>query len=74
MANNKTSPRKVPHMATSTPAGQKSTEDTLLESFGELIDSAAEKMSDKEFKKAEKRSNEILDRALAQPKRRRETA
>jgi hypothetical protein len=61
-------------MATSTPAGQKSTEDTLLESFGELIDSAAEKMSDKEFKKAEKRSNEILDRALAQPKRRRETA
>lgn len=61
-------------MATSSPERGKSAEDTLLESFGELIDSAAEKMSDKEFKKAEKKSNEVLDRALAPPKRRRETA
>jgi hypothetical protein len=45
-----------------------------LESFGMLIDSAAENMSDKEFKKAEKKSSESLARALARPKRRRETA
>ena len=61
-------------MATSSPVKGKSAEDTLLESFGELIDSAAQKMSDKEFKKAEKKSNELLDRALERPKRRRETA
>lgn len=61
-------------MATSSPVKGKSAEDALLESFGELIDSAAEKMTDKEFKKAEKKSNEHLDRALANPKRRRETA
>ena len=61
-------------MATSRSVPKKSAEDILLESFGELIDSAAEKMSDKEFKKAEKKSNEILARALARPKRRRETA
>jgi hypothetical protein len=36
-----------------------------LENFGELIDSAAEKMTDEEFKKAEKKSNESLARALA---------
>lgn len=74
MANGKTPPKKGPHMATSTPVRKKSAEDVLLESFGELIDSAAEKMSDKEFKKAEKKSSEILARALARPKRRRETA
>lgn len=74
MANGKTLSKKGPRMATSSPARKKSAEDILLESFGELIDSAAEKMSDKEFKKAEKKSNEILARALARPKRRRETA
>jgi hypothetical protein len=61
-------------MKTSSPVGRKSAEDTLLENFGELIDSAAGKMSDEEFKRAEKKSNEILDRALAAPKQRRETA
>jgi hypothetical protein len=61
-------------MATSRPAQKQSAEDVLLESFGELIDSAAKTMSDKEFKKAEKKSSEILARALARPKRRRETA
>jgi hypothetical protein len=60
-------------MATSRPAQKQSAEDVLLESFGELIDSAAKTMSDKEFKKAEKKSSEILARALARPKRR-ETA
>jgi hypothetical protein len=61
-------------MATSRPAPKKSAGDILLESFGELIDSAAKKMSDEDFKKAEKKSNESLARALARPKRRRETA
>jgi hypothetical protein len=55
-------------MATSRPAPKKPAEDALLESFGELIDSAADKMSDEEFKKAEKKSNESLARALARPK------
>jgi hypothetical protein len=66
--------RKGPRMATSRPTAKKSAEDILLESFGKLIDSAAENMSDKEFKKAEKKSSESLARALARPKRRRETA
>ncbi len=60
-------------MATSRPAQKQSAEDVLLESFGELVDSADKTMSDKEFKKAEKKSSEILARALARPKRR-ETA
>ena len=61
-------------MATSRPASKKSAEDLLLENFGELIDSASETMSDEEFKQAEKKSSESLARALAPPKRRRETA
>ena len=65
---------KGPQMATSSPSRKRSAEDTLLDSFGELIDSAAEKMSDSEFKNAEKKSSESLARALAPPKRRRETA
>jgi len=74
MPKGRTLPKKGPHMATSSPVRKKSAEDVLLESFGELIESAAEKMTDREFKKAEKKSNEILARALARPKRRRETA
>ena len=66
--------RKGPRMATSRPTAKKSAEDTLLESFGELIDSAAKTMSDKEFKRAEKKSTESLARALARRKPRRETA
>jgi hypothetical protein len=72
--NDKACPRKGPRMATSRPAPKKSAEDTLLESFGELIDSAAKTMSDKEFKRAEKKSTESLARALARRKPRRETA
>jgi len=74
MRNDQLSPGRGHRMATSRPATKKSAEDILLNSFGELIDSAAEKMSDKEFKKAEKKSSESLARALARPKRRRETA
>jgi hypothetical protein len=61
-------------MATSRPESKKSAEDLLLESFGEIIDSAAKTMNDEEFKRAEKKSSESLARALARPKRRRETA
>lgn len=61
-------------MASSVPAHKKSAEDDLLDSFAEIIDNAAEKMSDKEFKAAENKSNEILDRAIAAHSRRRGTA
>lgn len=63
-----------PGMPTKNPARVKSAEEKLLESVGELIDSAAETMTAEEFRLAAKRSNEILDRALARPKQRRETA
>jgi hypothetical protein len=66
--------RKGPQMATTSPSRKRSAEDTLLDSFGELIDSAAGKMTDEDFKNAEKKSSESLARALAPPKRRRETA
>lgn len=61
-------------MATVPTRKQKSAEDELLDSFGELIDSAAEKMTDEEFRKTAKRSSETLDRAIAAHSRRRGTA
>ena len=66
--------KKGPGMSTRNPERAKSAEEKLLESVGELIDSAAETMTAKEFRLAAKRSNEILDGALARPKQRRETA
>jgi hypothetical protein len=66
--------KKGPGISTENPAETKSAEEKLLESVGELIDSAAETMTAEEFRLAAKRSNEILDRALARPKQRRETA
>lgn len=48
--------------------------DELLDSFTEIIDSGAEKMSPRELRESEKRFNEILDRAIAARKQRRETA
>jgi len=74
MANKSVPPKKGPHMATTLPARRKSAEDELLDSFAELIDSAAEKMTEKEFKKAAKNSNAALDRALTPRKRPSETA
>jgi hypothetical protein len=53
---------------------QKSAMDELLDSFGEVIDSGAEKMNPSELHESEKRFNEIVDRAVASRKRRRETA
>ena len=61
-------------MATVPTRKQKSAEDELLDSFGELIDSAAEKMTSEEFRKTTKKSNETLDRAIAAHSRRRGTA
>ena len=61
-------------MATSKSLPQKSAEDELLDSFGNLIDEAAEKMTDKEFEEAAKKSSATLDRAIASHSRRRGTA
>ncbi len=61
-------------MATTRPESQGSAEDELLESFGDLIDEAAEKMTDEQFAKAAKKSSATLDRAIASHSRRRGTA
>ena len=61
-------------MATSKPVSRKSAEDELLESFGDLIDEAAEKMTNKEFNEVAKKSTSTLDRAIAAHSRRRGTA
>lgn len=53
---------------------QKPAKDALLESVDRAIDSAAENMSRKEFKKAAKEFNEVLDRAVSSHRRNRETA
>jgi hypothetical protein len=63
---------KKPHMSVT--SRKKSAEDELLESFGQLIDEAAERMTPEEFRKTAKESNEILDRAIAAHSRRRGTA
>ena len=60
-------------MATSS-TKQKSAMDELLDSFGEVIDSGAEKMNSEQLRKSEKKFTEIVDRVAASRKRRRETA
>lgn len=65
--------KKEAHMATS-PAKQKSAMDTLLESMDELVDSAAERITPDELRKARKEINDVVDRAVVAHKRRRETA
>jgi hypothetical protein len=67
-------PRKGPKMATSAPVRRKTAEDELLEGFGQLIDSASEKLSHKEFMKAAKRANNALDQAIDAHSRQRDTA
>jgi hypothetical protein len=52
-------------MATSKPFPNKSAEDELLESVGDLIDEAAARMTDKEFEEAVAKSSATLDRAIA---------
>jgi hypothetical protein len=65
--------KKGPGTATSS-TKQKSAMDELLDSFGEVIDSGAEKMNPRELIESEKKFNEIVDRVAAARKRRRETA
>jgi hypothetical protein len=74
MSNTNLPPRKGPEMATVPARKEKSAEDELLDGFGKLIDEAAEKMTDEEFSKTAKKSNETLDRAIAVHSRRRGTA
>jgi hypothetical protein len=59
---------------TTTPVRHKSAEDELLESFGELIDSAAKTMPHDEFMKATEKAKKTLDQAIAAHSRRRGTA
>lgn len=61
-------------MATVPTRQKKSAEDELLESFGEVIDDAAEKMTHDEFMKKAQKANETLDRAIVAHSRRRGTA
>lgn len=61
-------------MATVPARKQKSAEDELLDSFGKLIDEAADRMSDEEFNKVAKKATATLDRAIADHSRRRGTA
>ena len=61
-------------MATAPTHKQKSAEDELLDSFGKLIDEAAEKMTHEEFTKTAEKSRQTLDRAIAAHSRRRGTA
>jgi hypothetical protein len=74
MASNHLPPKKGPDMATAPTHKQKSAEDELLDSFGKLIDEAAEKATHKEFMKRAKKATETLDRAIASHSRRRGTA
>jgi hypothetical protein len=74
MANN-LPPKKGPHMATSrVPVRHESAEDELLESFGELIDSAAKRMPHDEFMKLAEKAKKTLDQAIAAHSQRRGTA
>jgi hypothetical protein len=67
-------PRKKRDMATLPKHSTKKAEDELLDSFSELIDEAAEKMSHEEFMKRAEKATETLDRAIAAHSRRRGTA
>jgi hypothetical protein len=55
-------------------AKQESAMESLLETFGEVIDAGARDMNEAELKGSEKRFNDVVDRAAAARKPRRETA
>jgi hypothetical protein len=67
-----TNRKKESNMATS-PLKRKSAMDALLESMDELAVSATKRMSTNEVRKARKKINDLVDRAVAR-KPRRETA
>ena len=56
------------------PADDKSAMGSLLETFGEIIDSGSEKMNEAELQESEKKFNAAVDRAVAARKPPRETA
>jgi hypothetical protein len=56
------------------PVRHKSAEAELLESFGDMIDSASEKMPHDEFMKTAKKAKKTLDQAIDAHSRRRGTA
>lgn len=60
-------------MPTSTPSKKQTVEDELLESFGELIDSASATMPHKQFMKTAKKTKSTLDHAIAAHSRPRDT-
>ena len=55
-------------------AKQKSAMDSLLETFGQVIDSGARNKNESELKESEKKFNDVVDRAVGARKPRRETA
>jgi hypothetical protein len=67
-----TNHKKECNMATS-PAKEKNAMKSLLDCLDEVIDKGAEKMDAEQLRKSEKRFNDVVDRAVAN-KRRRETA
>jgi hypothetical protein len=74
MVRKKFSARNGATMAAKKKVEKKSATDSLLEGIDELIDSAAETMTVRQFKKAEKDFNAVVDRAVAARSRKRETA
>jgi hypothetical protein len=60
-------------MAKSAPK-TKSAMETLVDSFSDLVAEAKEHMSDEEFRQAERKFDEIINRVRASRGRRRETA
>lgn len=74
MANKHLPPKKGPNMATVPARSKKSAEEELLDSFGKMIDEAAEKMPHEEFLKTARKATETLDRAIDAHSRRRGTA
>lgn len=73
MAKENIPPKKGSAMASSC-VDKKSATESLLEGMDELVDSAAKTMTDRQFKKAEKKFNDVVARAVGSRSRKRETA
>jgi hypothetical protein len=65
--------KKEDHMATHA-IKHRSAIDDVLDDFDEIVDRAANTMTDAEFHEAEEKSKELSHRPAASPARRRETA
>lgn len=64
MTKRNTPPKKGPAMASSC-VDKKSATESLLEDMQELVETASKTMTDRQFKKAEKKFNDAVDRAVA---------